>query len=88
VRTTVSIDDELLATLKEKARAEDLPFTQVLNRALRAGVQALDQPPARRPRHREQAFAMGEPRFDLDRALALAAALEDEETVRKLRLRK
>jgi hypothetical protein len=31
---------------------------------------------------------MGEPRFDLDRALALAAALEDEETVRKMRLRK
>jgi len=59
-----------------------------LNRALRAGIQALDQPPVRRPRHREQVFAMGEPRFDLDRALALAAALEDQETVRKLRLRK
>ena len=88
MRTTVNIDDELLEALKVKARDEELPFTQVLNRALRAGVQALDQPPARRPRHREQTFAMGEPRFDLDRALALAAALEDEETVRKLRLRK
>jgi hypothetical protein len=88
VRTTVNIDDELLETLKGRAHEEDLPFTQLLNRALRAGIEALERPPARRPRHREQAFAMGEPRFDLDRALALAAALEDEETVRKLRLRK
>jgi hypothetical protein len=88
MRTTLNVDDDLLQTLKERAREEDLPFTRVLNRALRAGVDVLDRPAARRPRHREQVFAMGEPRFDLDRALALAAALEDEETVRELRLRK
>jgi hypothetical protein len=88
MRTTINVDDELLETLKERARQEDQPLTRVLNRVLRAGVQALDRPAARRPRHHEQAFAMGEPRFDLGRALALAAALEDEETVRKLRMRK
>jgi hypothetical protein len=88
MRTTVNIDNELLEALKERAQEEDLSLTQVLNRALRAGVQALDRPSAPRPRHRERTFAMGEPRLDLDRALAVAAALEDEETVRKLRLRK
>jgi hypothetical protein len=42
----------------------------------------------RRPRHREQTYAMGEPRTDLRKALALAAALEDDEIVRKTTLRK
>jgi hypothetical protein len=31
---------------------------------------------------------MGAPRFDLDKALALAAELEDEEVIRKVALRK
>jgi hypothetical protein len=41
-------------------------------------------------RYRSPTFSMGPPasRFDLDKALAAAAALEDEETARELSLRK
>ncbi len=38
--------------------------------------------------HREETHAMGGPRADLRKALALAAALEDDEIVRKMTLRK
>ena len=37
---------------------------------------------------RQKTFRMGSPRIDIDKALALAAALEDEEVIRKMSLRK
>ena len=88
MRTTVRIDDELLQRLREKARKENISLTRLLDQTLRAGMQASGKPGRPRRRHREQTLAMGAPRMKLDKALALAAALEDEEIARKLRLRK
>ena len=88
MRTTVRIDDELLQRLREQARQENISLTRLLDRALRAGMQASGKPGRPRRRHREQTHAMGAPRMKLDKALALAAALEDEETARKMLLRK
>jgi hypothetical protein len=87
MRTTLTLDDALAAELKEMAHRSGLPFKRVVNQMLRAGIDA-----ARRPRPkgrvRLKTFALGPPSAPLDRALQLAAALEDEEIVRKLRLRK
>lgn len=77
----------MLEELKDLARKEDAPFTRVLDRTLRAGLKA-SRAPQRRRRHREKTHAMGRPRMDLRKALAQAAAMEDEETLRKLTLRK
>ena len=88
MRTTVRIDDELLLKLKEQARKEDTSLNRLLDRTLRAGMRAAPKPSLRRRRHRERTHAMGQPRIKLDKALALAAALEDEEIVRKLLGRK
>ena len=88
MRTTVRIDDELLRRLKEQARKENVSLTRLLERTLRAGMQASRKPGRPRQRHREQTHAMGAPRIKLDKALALAAALEDEEIVRKATGRK
>jgi hypothetical protein len=88
VRTTVRVDDELLERLKAQARRENVSLTRLLNRTLRAGLQA---GPGRRPgrkRYRERPVAMGKPRVALDKALAVAAALEDVEIIRELALRK
>jgi uncharacterized Ntn-hydrolase superfamily protein len=88
MRTTVRVDDELLEQLKARARAEKTSLTRLLNRTLRAGLKAGG---ARRPAqriYREQVHALGAPRVALDKAVALAAALEDEEIVRELALRK
>ena len=87
MRTTTRIDDVLLEELKEKARRENSSLTQIVNRVLRSGLDA-SRRPARRRRHHEKTFSMGRPSEDLRKALALAARLEDEETLRKLALRK
>ena len=88
MRTTVRVDDELLEQLKAQAQRENLSLTRLLNRTLRAGMQTAGPRPAKRARYRERVFAMGNPRVDLRKALAVAAALEDEEVARELAQRK
>ena len=87
MRTTTRIEDDVLEELKALARKEDAPLTRVLDRTLRAGLKAFRVPRRRRP-HREKTHAMGRPQMDLRKALAQAAAMEDEETLRKVTLRK
>jgi len=87
MRTTVRIDDDLLIDLKAAARREKMSLNRLMNLALRRGLVAGARP--RQPaRHREKALSMGRPLFDLDKALLLAAALEDEQTVAELAARK
>jgi hypothetical protein len=88
VRTTVRVDDELLDRLKAQARKENVSLTRLLNRALKAGLQAGRSRRRAQPAYRERVHAMGVPRLALDKALAVAAALEDEEIVRELTVRK
>jgi hypothetical protein len=88
MRSTVRIDDDLLTELKERARRENLPLTQMLNRTLRAGLRASRRSNREKSRYQQTTFSMGAPRFDVNKALALAGDLEDEEVARKLALRK
>jgi hypothetical protein len=88
MRTTVRVDDEILERLKAQAREEKISLTRLLNRALKAGLQSGVARRRRKPAYRERVHAMGVPRLALDKALALAAALEDEEIVREIGLRK
>jgi hypothetical protein len=88
MRTTVRVDDELLERLKAQARKENVSLTRLLNRTLKAGLQAGGARPRKQPIYGERTYSMGAPRVALDKALALAATLEDEEIVRELALRK
>ena len=88
MRTTVRIDDDLLLELKEHSRQESLSLTTLVNRLLRRGLQASKQDRQPTRRFRERAVSMGRPTIDLDKALAVASGLEDEEVLRKLSLRK
>lgn len=86
MRTTVTIDADLAAKLRRIARERGISFKEALNTLLRAGLGA--EAKTARP-YRIRARRLGlRPGLDLDKALRLAAALEDEETVRKLELRK
>ena len=84
MRTTVRLDDQLLDRLKAQARREKVSMTRLLNRALKAGLEAGGASRRVRQTYKERVHAMGTPRLSLDNALALAAAMEDEETVREL----
>ncbi|HEV8230219.1 MAG TPA: antitoxin [Candidatus Limnocylindria bacterium] len=86
MRTTVRLDPDLAAKLRKIASERGISFKEALNTTLRAGFGARAggtrayRVPARRLGLR--------PGIDLDRALHLASALEDEETIRKVELRK
>jgi hypothetical protein len=88
MRTTLSIADDLLDRLKREARRSRRPFKAVVNEALRRGVDQMG-PPARRAAFKQRTFRMGfPPGSSFDKALQLAARLDDEEVVRKLALKK
>jgi hypothetical protein len=88
MRTTVRLDDDLLERLRAQARKDKVSLTRLINRALTTGLQAGGARRRAKPAYRERVHAMGGPRVSLNKALALAAALEDEEIVRELTLRK
>ena len=88
MRTTVRIDNGLLERLKVQARREKVSLTRLFNRVLAAGLRAGGARRRAPSRYRERVHAMGLPRLALDKALALAASLEDEEIVRELTVRK
>jgi hypothetical protein len=88
MRTTVDLDPHLLKRLRAEAHRRGIPFKELLTTILQRGLE--DRPAGSRARYRCPTYAMGEPlaSLNLDKALNIAAALEDQEIVRKLRLRK
>jgi hypothetical protein len=86
VRTTVTLDEDVAAKLKQAARERGVSFKVVLNDAVRAGLSRQARPT--QP-FRMKTFPMGvRPGINLDKALQLAGELEDEEILRKMALRK
>ncbi len=88
MRTTIRVDDELLERLKAQAQKENVSLTRVVNRTLKVGLQAAGARRPKRPTYRERPYALGTPGVALDKALDVATALEDQEIIRKLALRK
>ena len=89
MRPTLTIDDDIARQLREIVHRSGKPFKNVVNEALRAGMENNRIADVSRP-YRLEPVAMGEVTgpYDLDKALQLADRLEDEETSRKLLLRK
>ncbi|HET7038393.1 MAG TPA: hypothetical protein VFH97_00815 [Gemmatimonadales bacterium] len=86
MRTTVDIDAHLLKRLRAEAHRRGISFKELLNRALHRGLDERSKSAARP--YRCPTFAMGAPLRSLDKALALADALEDAEVAGELALRK
>ena len=84
MRTTVTLEPDTDAIVRRLMRDRGLSFKQALNEAIRAGARR----PGERRAFRTRTFDMGAPAIPLDKALRLAADLEDEELIRKLAARK
>jgi len=82
MRTTVTLDPDVQQLLEEALARGKRPFKQVLNDAVRAG---LGRPAPRAPAFKQPVFSLGRAKVDLTKAGALAADLEDAETVAKPR---
>ena len=80
MRTTVTLDSDTRALVERSMRERGLTFKQAVNDAIRAGLG---------PRTDRKASSyttprpLGPARVDLTRALAVAAALEDESLSRR-----
>jgi hypothetical protein len=87
MRTTVTLDPDVAARLKETARSAGISFKEALNSTVRRGFERGDvKPHPYRLPHPQRLEAR--PGVNLDKALQLAGELEDAETIRKLRLGK
>jgi hypothetical protein len=83
VRTTVTLDDDVEQLVRRRMAERQVSFKKALNDAIREGA-------AGRPARRQfttRTADLGVPAVNLDRALQLAADLEDEELVRRQRRR-
>lgn len=88
MRTTITLEDRLFRDLKSLAHETNAPLREVVDKALREGLQHLRSAPRARP-YRTKTFHMGRPTgVNFDKALDMAAASEDDEVTRKLVLRK
>ena len=87
MRTTITLDPDVAARLERMTKERSISFKEAVNATLRAGFDA--EPAAFPTPYVLPTFDMGvRPGIDLDRARHLDADLEDEETVRRLSLRK
>jgi hypothetical protein len=86
MRTTLTLDPDVAAKLKEEARRQGVPFKEVVNTNLRRGLAGARQNAVPyRVEPRPMRVKRG---LNLDQARHLADRLEDEEVVRKMSLRK
>ena len=83
MRTTLTLDPDVAALVRRAMAERGVPFKQVVNDALR---RALGETTG--AAHRTPSFRMGEPAVPLEKALQIAAALEDEELLRRMSVRK
>jgi hypothetical protein len=83
MRSTITLDPHVAQLLEEEVRERDITFKEAVNSAIRAGIKGSS---AKRPRFRQQTFAMGPPApgFNWDKALQIASQLEDDEIMRKM----
>lgn len=88
MRTTLTLDPDVALALRKLARESQRSFKAVVNEAIRAGLARAQPPRRRRYRLKPQSLGGVLPGFNLDKALQLAATLEDEGIARKLEMRK
>lgn len=78
MRTTLTIDDDIAGLLKRRSRELGMPFKDVVNRTLRAGL-GEDAKPTRYPAPKVIPHSFGfRPGIDLDKLNQLADELEAE----------
>lgn len=85
MRTTVTLDPDVVAALQRAARERGTSFKAVLNDAVRRGLSGENAQRSYRTPSRNMGLRSG---VDIDKALTLVAADEDAEVLHKIALRK
>lgn len=80
MRTTVTLDSDTEQLVRERMARDKVSFKQALNDAIREGFDS-----ASRVDFVTEPVRMGRPVTNLDKSLQVAAELEDQEVLAKLR---
>ena len=80
MRTTVTLDPDTELLVKKRMHERGIGFKEALNDLIRNGAVGAKAPKVKTP-----SFDMGIPRVDLTNALRVAADMEDEYLVDKMR---
>ncbi len=83
MRTTLTLDDKLVRSLKERAHCSGQSFKEVVNQTLRVGLVAEQIPSKKHYKIKPVSLGGVLPSIDLDKALHIADTLEDQEIARK-----
>ncbi len=81
MRTTVTLDEDTVVLIRQRMRERGVSFKTALNDAIRDGVEGRPAPVPFVTRTAD----LGVAAVNLDRALQIAAELEDEELLRRQR---
>ncbi|MGD1073643.1 MAG: antitoxin [Bryobacteraceae bacterium] len=84
MQAVVNLDPDVEEMLRRKALERNLDFDRAINETLRAGLSSESVETGRR--FVQTTYSCGPALVDLTKGLALADELEDEETIRKMRL--
>lgn len=88
MRTTLTIDDQTMTLLKEKAYNSGKPLKQVVNEALSLGIGRLEQPESRAYSLQPASLGQPNPGLNIDKALELADEMENRVICDKLEQRR
>jgi hypothetical protein len=78
VRTTITLDPDAEAVVRQRMRTQEVSFKQAVNSLILEGASTSS---GRHP-YRQRTVDMGRPTVNLDRSLQLAGQFEDEESWR------
>lgn len=81
MRTTVTLDPDTEQVVRARMAAEGVSFKRALNDAIRDGARGRPRPAT----FSMATFDLGEPSLDLTHALRVAADLEDESVLQRMR---
>jgi len=84
MRTTLTLDDDIAAVLKERAVEQGISFKALVNRVIRQGLGPSRSRPGKPPKTIPHHFGF-RPGVDLDRMNQLADQLEVEAAVARMR---
>jgi hypothetical protein len=78
MRTTLSLDDDIMVELERLRRARSTSLKSVVNEALRRGLREMTAVPRKRKAFRTRAFHIGKPLINIDNIAEALASLEGE----------
>lgn len=80
MRTTVTLDPDVDLLLQRVMRERGGSFKETVNAAIRSGLRSYRVT----PRFRQRTVSLGPSKINLDKALQIAADLEDREIIKKM----